>query len=128
MLVLRLGALELPLDPARPIACRIARDGARTYTFHAAADAAGASPPQTPAAADQAPSAITLAVPLPARADPHRAESVEALDHLLAQYAELDWQTDGGAAHHEQPEGPAEAEDAADEEAEDTECEECCVE
>ena len=108
ILVLRLGALELPLDPARPISCRIGRDGTRTYLFH------GADPdaPKTPADGAPSPSAIQLFVPLPTRPDPHRAETVEALDHILAQYAEFDWQVEGGAAHHEEPEAASTATEA----------------
>ncbi|KAH9918400.1 uncharacterized protein BXZ73DRAFT_53015 [Epithele typhae] len=100
ILVLRLGALELPIDPARPCNLRIAVDGTRTYAFTAAS-------PTTPGGTPEpsSPSGMTLAVPPPARADPHRAETVEAFDHILAQYADLDWQVDGGAPHAEHPAG-----------------------
>ena len=100
ILVLRLGALELPLDPARPISLRIARDGTRTYTFRSAT--ADASVQDKPEHAVDDPTATWLTVPVPSRPDPHRAETVEALDHILAQYADFDWETEGGA-HHDAP-------------------------
>lgn len=91
ILVLHLGSLELPLDPARPISLHIAQDGSRTYTFHS-------DTPATPA--DQEPSSIRLTVPIPSRPDPHRAETIEALDHILGQYADFDWHAD---AHEHAP-------------------------
>ncbi len=78
-LVLRLNSLELPLDPTRPISVHIANDGARTYTFQAS----DASPVERP-------TPIYLTVPIPSRPDAHRAETVEAFDHILAQYAEFE--------------------------------------
>ena len=51
---------------------------------------------------DQEPAFIRLTVPLPSRPDPHRAETVEALDHMLGQYADFDWH-DEGAPHGEAP-------------------------
>ena len=107
ILVLRLGALELPLDPARPISLRIARDGTRTYTFRSAT--ADASVQDKPEHAVDDPTATWLTVPVPSRPDPHRAETVEALDHILAQYADFDWETEGGA-HHGAPPHPHEEE------------------
>ncbi|KAI0648358.1 hypothetical protein C8Q79DRAFT_571098 [Trametes meyenii] len=77
-LVLHLNALELPLDPTHPISVQVGRDGARTYTFQSI---------ESPV--DQASSTIYLTVPIPARPDAHRAETVEAFDHILAQYAEV---------------------------------------
>ncbi|KAH9857567.1 hypothetical protein C2E23DRAFT_899979 [Lenzites betulinus] len=78
-LVLRLNSLELPLDPVWPISVHVANDGARTYTFQ--------STTLDPA---QAPSPIYLSVPIPSRPDAHRAETIEAFDHILAQYADFD--------------------------------------
>ncbi|KAI0668438.1 hypothetical protein C8Q78DRAFT_258882 [Trametes maxima] len=77
-LVLHLNALELPLDPTHPISVQVGRDGARTYTFQSI---------ESPV--DQASSTIYLTVPIPARPDAHRAETIEAFDHILAQYAEV---------------------------------------
>ncbi|KAI0373231.1 hypothetical protein BV20DRAFT_963050 [Pilatotrama ljubarskyi] len=77
-LVLRLNTLELPLDPAYPISVQVGPDGARTYTFQSAD-----SQP------DQPPLFIRLTVPIPSRPDAHRAETIEAFDHILAQYAEV---------------------------------------
>ena len=94
ILVLRLGSLELPIDPARSISLYIAPDGSRTYTFHS--DVGG-----TPA--DLEPSFIRLTIPIPSKPDPHRAETVEALDHILAQYAEIDWHTPDGTQQHAPP-------------------------
>ncbi|KAI1783422.1 hypothetical protein LXA43DRAFT_977150 [Ganoderma leucocontextum] len=111
ILVLRLGALELPLDPARPISLRIARDGTRTYTFRpATADASVQPSADKPKHATDDPTATWLTVPLPSRPDPHRAETVEALDHILAQYADFDSETEGGA-RHEAPHHPHEEEE-----------------
>ncbi|RPD59263.1 hypothetical protein L226DRAFT_553696 [Lentinus tigrinus ALCF2SS1-7] len=95
ILVLHLGSLELPLDPARSISLHIEKDGARTYTFHS-------DTPATPA--DQEPSFIRLTVPIPSKPDPHRAETVEALDHILGQYAEFDWHAD---THEHAPQAAA---------------------
>ncbi|KAI0831663.1 hypothetical protein BC628DRAFT_540139 [Trametes gibbosa] len=78
-LVLRLHSLELPLDPVWPISVHVANDGARTYTFQ--------STTVDPA---QAPSPIYLTVPTPCRPDAHRAETIEAFDHILSQYADSD--------------------------------------
>ncbi|KAI0355046.1 hypothetical protein OH77DRAFT_1496245 [Trametes cingulata] len=77
-LVLRLNALEIPLDPAYPISVNVGPDGARTYTFQSAD-----SQP------DQPPTFIRLTVPIPSRPDAHRAETIEAFDHILAQYADV---------------------------------------
>ncbi|KAI0737901.1 hypothetical protein C8Q80DRAFT_1222634 [Daedaleopsis nitida] len=93
ILVLRLGSLELPVDPARSISLHIAQDGTRTYTFHS-----DVGPGQTPA--DLEPSFIRLTIPVPSKPDPHRAETVEALDHILAQYAEFDWHAEGASHEH----------------------------
>ncbi|KAJ8457633.1 hypothetical protein ONZ51_g11413 [Trametes cubensis] len=82
-LVLRLNALELPLDPTKPISVRVGPDGGRTYTFQAADTPVGVEP-----------SLIRLAIPIPPRPDAHRAETIEAFDHILAQYAEVE-----GIAH-----------------------------
>ncbi|TBU43802.1 hypothetical protein BD309DRAFT_893678 [Dichomitus squalens] len=97
ILVLRLGTLELPLDPARAISLHIAADGTRTYTFHSDVGQPGVPP------ADKESSFIRLTVPIPSRPDTHRAESVEALDHILAQYADFDWETEGGPYHDAPP-------------------------
>ncbi|TFK88297.1 hypothetical protein K466DRAFT_521073 [Polyporus arcularius HHB13444] len=94
ILVLRLGSLELPIDPARSISLHIEQDGTRTYTFHS--DTQGLT-------ADQEPSFIRLTVPIPSRPDPHRAETVEAFDHMLGQYADFDWHADAHE-HAPQPE------------------------
>ncbi|KAI9059727.1 hypothetical protein FKP32DRAFT_1760780 [Trametes sanguinea] len=77
-LVLRLNSLELPLDPARPISVSVDRDGGRTYTFQSAESAGEATP-----------SPIRLTIPVPSRPDAHRAETIEAFDHILSQYAEV---------------------------------------
>ncbi|KAI0806840.1 hypothetical protein C8Q74DRAFT_1375418 [Fomes fomentarius] len=94
ILVLRLAALELPVDPARAISLLIAANGTRTYTFHADAKEGGGG---GAAPADLEPSFIRLTVPPPSRPDAHRAETVEALEHILAQYADFHWQTESGA-------------------------------
>ncbi|KAI0628723.1 hypothetical protein C8Q77DRAFT_1145079 [Trametes polyzona] len=78
-LVLRLNTLELPLDPTRPISVQVTPDGSRTYTFQSA----DASPVEAPG------SPIYLTVPIPTRPDAHRAETIEAFDHILIQYAEV---------------------------------------
>lgn len=107
ILVLRLQALELPLDPARPISLRIARDGTRTYTFRSATADTGVQEKLEHAAND--PTVTWLTVPVPSRPNPHRAETVEALDHILAQYTDFDSEIEGGA-HHEAPPHPNEDE------------------
>ncbi len=106
ILVLRLGALELPLDPARPISVRIARDGTRTYAFRSATSVQSPADKLDHAADDPA---TWLTVPVPSRPDPHRAETVEALDHILAQYADFNSETEG-RPHHEAPPHPNEEE------------------
>ncbi|KAI0324694.1 hypothetical protein GY45DRAFT_342417 [Cubamyces sp. BRFM 1775] len=78
-LVLRLNSLELPLDPTKPISVQVGPDGGRTYTFQAADTPVGAEP-----------SLIRLTIPIPPRHDAHRAETVEAFDHILAQYTEVE--------------------------------------
>ncbi|KAH9890576.1 hypothetical protein C8Q73DRAFT_651934 [Cubamyces lactineus] len=82
-LVLRLNALELPLDPTKPISVQVGPDGGRIYTFQAADTPVGAEP-----------ALIRLTIPIPPRPDAHRAETIEAFDHILAQYAEVE-----GIAH-----------------------------
>ncbi|KAI0781426.1 hypothetical protein BD413DRAFT_505234 [Trametes elegans] len=88
-LVLNLNSLELPLDPTHPISVQVANDGTRTYTFQSAAE----SP------AEQGSHSIYLTVPIPQRPDPHRAETIEAFDHILAQYAQVE-----GIPHDAPPE------------------------
>ena len=61
ILVLRLGALELPLDPARAVRCAVTSDGTRTYTFLPPPAEAPTSP------VDGEPSSIELRVPPPPR-------------------------------------------------------------
>lgn len=78
-LVLRLNSLELPLDPTRSISVHVANDGARTYTFQA-----------TDVSPVEGPTPVYLTVPIPSRPDAHRAETIEAFDHILAQYAEVE--------------------------------------
>ncbi|OJT13433.1 hypothetical protein TRAPUB_10031 [Trametes pubescens] len=78
-LVLRLNSLELPLDPTRPISVHVANDGARTYTFQS-----------TDTLPIEGPTPVYLTVPIPSRPDAHRAETIEAFDHILAQYAEVE--------------------------------------
>ena len=101
--MLRLNALELPLDPTKPIFVRVGPDGGRTYTFQTADTPVGTEP-----------SLIRLTIPIPPRPDAHRAETIEAFDHILAQYAEVE-----GIAHepHSQahdPQGGAAASHAQD--------------
>ncbi|KAI8999085.1 hypothetical protein BD414DRAFT_476947 [Trametes punicea] len=97
-LVLRLNALELPLDPTRPISVAVGPDGGRTYTFQSA---------DSPS--DSKASLITLTIPIPSRPDAHRAETIEAFDHLLAQYAEVEGlpREPHRASDQSQPEGSA---------------------
>ncbi|EIW60897.1 uncharacterized protein TRAVEDRAFT_146573 [Trametes versicolor FP-101664 SS1] len=103
-LVLRLNSLELPLDPTRSISVHVANDGARTYTFQA-----------TDVSPVEGPTPVYLTVPIPSRPDSHRAETIEAFDHILAQYAEVEGfppspvspaQRDGAASSSSQVQAP----------------------
>ncbi|OCH90649.1 hypothetical protein OBBRIDRAFT_586238 [Obba rivulosa] len=88
-LVLKLGDAEFPVDPAQQVSLLIAQDGTRTYTFFGTDGGGGASLGLSEEYI------VRLAVPPSSLANPQVAEDVETFDHVLTQYANVTWETDG---------------------------------
>ncbi|EMD34367.1 hypothetical protein CERSUDRAFT_97628 [Gelatoporia subvermispora B] len=90
-LVLKLGDVEIPVDPAQQVSLNIAADGMRTYNFSATElDGSGTSA-QAGLGDEKNTNAVRLAIPPSTLARPQVVEDVETFDHVLTQYANFTW-------------------------------------